>query len=185
MYKRCTNQAAAQRQRALEEKLEQFLMQHPYDAVSVSGFCAYAQIPRRVFYRYFTGMEGALCALLDHTLGEIDWRPRHWLEVPEEALSRELTQMLAGCLRHRTLFLVLRENHLEAHLARRALLFLQGGEPEQLQSFCPKSGSREELAAVCVLYTLLAWQRREFAEPPEEVAEKLAHILKTPLAAIS
>ena len=185
MYKCCTTQAAARRQRELEEKLEQLLMQRPYDAVSVSGFCVYAEIPRRVFYRYFTGMEGALCALLDHTLGEIGWNPRHWQGVPEETLCRELTQMLEGCLRHRRLFLALAENHLETHLVRRALLFLQGGEPEQTRGFCPESGSREELAAVCVLYTMLAWQRQEFASPPAEVARELAHILKTPLSAIS
>lgn len=73
MYKICISEDSAQRQRELEKKFLSVLISHPYDELSVSDLCRHLGISRKSFYRYFSGKEGALTALLDHTLMEFDY----------------------------------------------------------------------------------------------------------------
>ena len=71
MYKLCKTEQSAQRQRQLEEGLLELMRLRPYDEISVVDLCEYLQIPRKSFYRYFSNKDGALFALLDHTLMEL------------------------------------------------------------------------------------------------------------------
>lgn len=70
MYKLCKTQQSATRQRQLELGLLQAMLEQHYEEVSVSDLCDRMQIPRKSFYRYFSGKDGALRALIDHTLLE-------------------------------------------------------------------------------------------------------------------
>ena len=70
MYKLCKTQQSAARQRQLELGLLQAMLEQHYEEVSVSDLCDRMQIPRKSFYRYFSGKDGALHALIDHTLLE-------------------------------------------------------------------------------------------------------------------
>ena len=45
-----------------------------YEEITVSDLCEQIGIPRKSFYRYFSGKEGALHALIDHTNLEFDTR---------------------------------------------------------------------------------------------------------------
>ena len=72
MYKLCKTEQSAARQRLLEEGLLRAISQHRYDELSVSDLCSQMNIPRKSFYRYFSSKEGALHALLDHTLMSFD-----------------------------------------------------------------------------------------------------------------
>lgn len=72
MYKLCKTEAAALRQRELENGLLAAMGTQRYEQISVSDLCQQLGIPRKAFYRYFSGKEGALYALIDHTLLEYE-----------------------------------------------------------------------------------------------------------------
>ncbi len=72
MYKLCKTEQSANRQRQLEIGLMDAMANHHYEEISVSDLCDRMKIPRKSFYRYFSGKDGALHALIDHTLLEYD-----------------------------------------------------------------------------------------------------------------
>ena len=75
MYKMCKSEQSAKRQRELEQQLLILLKTVRFDDISVSDICTQANIPRKTFYRYFSGKDGALHALIDHTLLELETFP--------------------------------------------------------------------------------------------------------------
>ena len=83
MYKLCKTEQSAQRQRQLEEGLLTAMRTKRYEESSISDLCDQMGIPRKSFYRYFSGKDGALHALIDHTLME------HPLYVAEYECDRE------------------------------------------------------------------------------------------------
>ena len=68
MYKLCKTERSAQRQRLLEQGLLNAMCTQHFDEISVSDLCDRIGVPRKSFYRYFSGKDGALYALIDHTL---------------------------------------------------------------------------------------------------------------------
>ncbi len=68
MYKQCITDHSAQRQRLLEQGLLDAMLRKPYEDISVQELCAGLGIPRKSFYRYFSGKDGALQSLMDHVL---------------------------------------------------------------------------------------------------------------------
>ncbi len=68
MYKQCRTEQSSKRQHLLEQGLLKMMLTKHYDEISVSDLCSQQEIPRKAFYRYFSGKEGALHALIDHTL---------------------------------------------------------------------------------------------------------------------
>ena len=70
MYKYCKTEQSVQRQRELEQGLLDMMKYKQFEEISVSDLCDRLNIPRKSFYRYFSSKEGALHALLDHTLLE-------------------------------------------------------------------------------------------------------------------
>ena len=83
MYKICATQASKQRQRELEAGLMNIMLHHQYENISVSDLCENMGIPRKAFYRYFSSKEGALYALIDHSL----------LDFAEQAYPKFLSAM--------------------------------------------------------------------------------------------
>jgi len=55
--------------------LLQLMLRKNYEDISVSDLCDHLQIPRKAFYRYFTSKDGALYALIDHTLASFFQMP--------------------------------------------------------------------------------------------------------------
>ena len=70
MYKICHTAQSVQRQREMEQALLQLMLRKRYEDISISDLCDFIQIPRRAFYRYFSGKDGALYALIDHTMSD-------------------------------------------------------------------------------------------------------------------
>ena len=68
MYKRCVTAQSAQRQKELEIGFLNAMLTQRYEDITISSFCQQMGIPRKSFYRYFTSKEGALYALIDHTV---------------------------------------------------------------------------------------------------------------------
>lgn len=72
MYKMCKTEQSARRQRELEQGLLAAMNSRQYEEISVSDLCDQLSIPRKSFYRYFSSKDGALHALIDHTLLEYE-----------------------------------------------------------------------------------------------------------------
>ena len=72
MYKLCKTEQSARRQRELEQGLLAAMSTHQYEEITVSDLCDQLNIPRKSFYRYFSSKDGALHALIDHTLLEFE-----------------------------------------------------------------------------------------------------------------
>ena len=72
MYKLCKTEQSARRQRELEQGLLAAMSTRQYEEITVSDLCDQMNIPRKSFYRYFSGKDGALHALIDHTLLEFE-----------------------------------------------------------------------------------------------------------------
>lgn len=70
MYKYCKTDQSAQRQKELEQGLLTMMEHKRFEEISVSDLCERLNIPRKSFYRYFSSKDGALFALMDHTLLE-------------------------------------------------------------------------------------------------------------------
>ena len=77
MYKLCKTEQSAMRQRQLEQGLQQAMLAQQYEDISISDLCDRLGIPRKSFYRYFSSKDGALAALLDHTLMEFEQSASH------------------------------------------------------------------------------------------------------------
>lgn len=72
MYKICKTEQSAARQRELEQFLLREMQTRHFDDISISDLCIGMGIPRKAFYRYFSGKQGAFCALVDHTMADMD-----------------------------------------------------------------------------------------------------------------
>lgn len=70
MYKHCITEQAARRQRELEAGFLAAMASQAYEDITISSLCDSLGIPRKSFYRYFSSKEGALYALIDHTLAD-------------------------------------------------------------------------------------------------------------------
>ena len=70
MYKLCKTEQSALRQRLFEDALLAEMTQRRYEDITVSDLCRRMNVPRKAFYRYFDGKDGALFAMLDHRLME-------------------------------------------------------------------------------------------------------------------
>lgn len=80
MYKVCVSEQSANRQRMIEQKLLAIMATKRYEDITVSELCDRVDMPRKSFYRYFSGKDGALHALIDHTI--LDFR--HYVETYSE-----------------------------------------------------------------------------------------------------
>ncbi len=72
MYKNCQTEYSAARQHRVEQQLLKELAQRHYEDITVSDLCRSTGISRKSFYRYFSGKQGVLEALLDHTILQAD-----------------------------------------------------------------------------------------------------------------
>ena len=72
MYKLCKTEGSTQRQKEIEQILLGLMREKSYDEISVTEICERANMPRKSFYRYFDGKEGAMQSLLYHTMSEFN-----------------------------------------------------------------------------------------------------------------
>lgn len=184
MYKLCKTEQSAQRQRQLEQGLLKAMLQYRYEDISVSDLCDQLNVPRKSFYRYFSSKDGALFALLDHTmmeffesgvstvglipgtqLGDLDRYFVFWREHGEllDALQRN---GLSGILVERAMDLALRERLMPG--------YIRNMEPEIQQLAMSFS--------VCGLLSMVVrWHTQGFKTSPAEMTKIAVSILTKPL----
>ena len=186
MYKRCVTEQSAQRQRELEAGLLSAMLTQPYEDISVSDLCQAMNIPRKSFYRYFASKDGALHALIDHTI----------LDFSGEMFSGNLEATLATLERffqfwvsRKPLLDALQRNNLSGILIQRAVARTTEEDLLSAKLFPPQSRLPREYAAnffvTGLLTMVLQWHSSHYNIPVREMAEISAYLLTHPMVDIS
>ena len=184
MYKLCKTEQSAARQRQLEEGLLAAISVRRYEELSVSDLCAQMGIPRKSFYRYFSSKEGALHALLDHTLMSFDDFSLS-TAVGRRTLHRDLSQFFSFWQYHKSLLDALEKNSLSGLLIQRAIAYGISGAALP-RRFLPKDTLEMQeqvtMFAVCGLMSMVvAWHQSGFAQPLSKMADTAVRVLSQPL----
>ncbi len=184
MYKLCKTEQSAQRQRELEFGLLDLMNQHRYEDITVSDLCSYLQIPRKSFYRYFSSKDGALYALIDHTLMEFDG----FDEATRKGGKRTLQQDLEGFFRfwreRSDLLDALSKSGMTGALLERALEYVH--KTAFPSRFLPGEGRWEQEHVVnftiCGLLIMMTnWHHGGFVDSAQDLAAIAARMITRPL----
>lgn len=181
MYKLCKTEQSAARQRQLELGLLSYMQKVRYEDISVSDLCQYLQIPRKSFYRYFSSKDGALFALLDHTM----------LEFYERGLRRgggtalgDLEQFFQFWYDHKDLLRALESSHLSGILVERATVLAQTEKlmPKKLLNWDEDLQGIAMSFAICGLMSMvIQWHHKNYPISPEEITKAATVMLTQPL----
>jgi len=72
MYRKCATEISAQHQKQVTDALLLLMQKMPFEDITVTQLCQAAGVTRRVFYHLFSNKLGALHALVDHRILDID-----------------------------------------------------------------------------------------------------------------
>ncbi len=185
MYKLCKTEQSARRQRQLEAGLLGAMENCRYEEISVSDLCDRLHIPRKSFYRYFTGKDGALQALLDHTLMEFDPFTLGYRKGRTRTVELDLESFFQFWLDHRKLLDALRRNALAGMLVERSVAFALTDKalPSRfLPEDSPMMQEHVTSFAVCGLMSMvMSWHQRGFDRTPRELSGIAVRMLGQPL----
>ena len=186
MYKLCKSEQSARRQRELELGLLEAMQTQLYEDISISELCDRLAIPRKSFYRYFSNKDGALMALLDHTLMEY--------EQTENGISRTgiihvgaLEQYFRFWYERRPLLEALMRSRLSGMLVERATQHAMHERmmPRYLVNQDPRTQQMALTFAICGLLSMvMQWQQGGYRETPEQMAHVATMMLTKPLVFI-
>lgn len=83
MYRKCATEISVLHQRQVAQALLELMQRIPYEDITVTQLCQTAGVTRRVFYHLFSNKTGALHALVDYMILDIESYGR---EIPNDAL---------------------------------------------------------------------------------------------------
>jgi len=185
MYKLCKTEQSAARQRELEQGLLEIMANKRFDDISVSDLCEKIGIPRKSFYRYFSGKDGALYALIDHTLMAYEgFLPERFLR-EKRTVQNDLVRFFMFWKENQKLLDALNNNGLSGVLIERAVTYAVSDDVLPVRFLPGESKSQQQhvvMFGVCGLLSMvLAWHREHFPETPEQLAEVAFRVLSKPL----
>ena len=185
MYKMCKSEQSAQRQRQLEQGLLKAMSAHHYDEISVSDLCDQMGIPRKSFYRYFSGKDGALHALIDHTLLEFESFPSNIKKGEKPTYQKYLERFFLFWKEQKPLLDALERSGISGILVTRSIdhALSDAGAPKR---FLPQDErlAREHatMFGVCGLMSMvLNWHHGGYSLLPWQMAEIAVQLLTQPL----
>ena len=183
MYKLCRTEQSFARQRQLELGLLDAMKHRRFDEISVSDLCEHMGIPRKSFYRYFSSKDGALFALLDHTLMEFyDGTPMEGMRGNTPLI--DLDRFFSFWYTHKDLLDALQRSSLSGILVERATTLAR---EEQLMASYMNSWDHflQGVAisfAVCGLMSMVfQWYQEGFQIEPKDMANAATTLLTRPL----
>ena len=183
MYKFCKTEQSQQRQRELEQGLLEMMLHKQFEEVSVSDLCDRLQIPRKSFYRYFSSKEGALYALLDHTLLEF------YSTGSIEGLRGgtpigDLERFFRFWKNHKQLMDAVQRSNLGGLLVERAVSLAKKEElmPGYVKDWEENLKDVAMSFVVCGLMSMvLQWHRENYNIPTDKMAKTAIQMLSRPL----
>lgn len=183
MYKFCKTEQSFQRQRELERGLLSMMEHHRFEEISVSDLCDRMKIPRKSFYRYFSSKDGALYALLDHTLMEF-YETGSIEGLRGGTPTGDLERLFRFWKEHRKLLDALHRSNLSGMLVERAVSL---AKQEQLMPGYVRiwEDTLKDVAmsfAVCGLMSMvMQWHNEGYRIPTEQMAKAAVTMLSRPL----
>ena len=184
MYKLCKTEQSAARQRQKEQGLLTAMQTIRYEDINISELCQRLGIPRKSFYRYFSGKDGALHALIDHTLMEYEsFSAAHQTE--KRTLQNELERFFRFWMAHKKFLDALQYSDISGVLVKRTIhhAVTEGFFPERfLQNEERVVQNHVVSFAVCGLMTMMVqWHHNGYPESSSELAQVAARLLTQPL----
>ena len=186
MYKSCQTEQSFKRQRDLENGLLRLMLKRRYEDISVSNLCEYMNVPRKSFYRYFSSKDGALYALIDHTLADFFEMPLSTNKTRGSAPG-DLDLYFTFWYKNKTLLDALERNALSGILVQRATSFAiqEGHLPKSFKRLRPEIQGVAMAFSVCGLMSMiLHWHSQGFQISPDEMTKIAVSLLTTPLLSL-
>ena len=185
MYKLCKTEQSAQRQRQLEAGLLALMGTARYEEITVSSLCEFLQIPRKSFYRYFSSKDGALHALLDHTMMDYEGFNMVYAAHEQRTLNRDLRQFFMFWLQHKALLDALAKSGMSGTLVERAMHFAADDMLIPAR-FLPDDTveMRRQVAMFCIsglMSMVLTWHHDGYLQSAEQMAVIAARLVGQPL----
>lgn len=185
MYKMCKTEQSARRQRELEEGLLQAMGSCHYEQISVSDLCDRCGIPRKAFYRYFSGKDGALYALIDHTLLQYEGFQLPESGAEERSYRSDLERFFRFWLQQKPLLDALKRSNISGILVTRSIEHAMSdvGMPLRFLPQQDRAARRHAIMfGVCGLMSMvLDWYESGYGLSPGEMAVIAAKLLTEPL----
>ena len=185
MYKLCKTEQSAARQRRLEQGLLEAMKQKRYDEISISDLCDRMEIPRKSFYRYFTGKDGALQALIDHTLMEFADYTESYRQGKVRTIQLDLESFFQFWIQRKDLLDVLTHSGLSGLLVNRAVAFALTDDVLPMRFLPNENRSMQQhitMFEVCGLMSMvLNWHDTGYAIPAQEMARIAVRMISRPL----
>lgn len=185
MYKLCKTEQSANRQKELERGLLGAMADRSLEEISISDLCEQLGIPRKSFYRYFSGKEGAFRALIDHTIMEcegVPWisgkkGPEHWQQELERFFTfwRSKTLLLDALDRNGRMDVLVKrtvECLVEERGLSRSPFAQQEPQAQMHRMFFIVSG---------LMSMVIAWYRGGYPGSPEQMARIATDIVTHPM----
>ena len=184
MYKLCKTEQSAQRQRELEKGLLKMMLRCRYEDISVSDLCEYLGVPRKSFYRYFSSKDGALYALLDHTMMEFLSQDTGVDPVEVWSHGEDLVRFFEFWRQHGDLIEGMQRSGLSGVLVDRAmeLVMRERLMPGYVRDMNPEIQQLAMSFSVCGLLSMvLTWSSQGFKQTPSDMTKLAMSILTKPL----
>jgi len=184
VYKLCKSEQSAARQRQLELGLLKAMLTQRYEDISISDLCDRMDIPRKSFYRYFSNKDGALFALLDHTLMEFEQSQNPYDSTFGSRALGDLERFFIFWYERRDLLDALMRNRLSGMLVERATSHALHERlmPSYLLTKDEKSQHLALTFAICGLLSMvMQWHQSGYQETPEQMARVASLLLTKPL----
>ena len=185
MYKLCKTEQSAQRQRSLEEGLLAAMKTKRYEEITISDLCSQMEIPRKSFYRYFSSKDGALYALIDHTL--LDFEQQTGILTGDDwgNVSRDLLHFFTFWQSRKQLLDALERSGLSGVLVQRAISQAQNEFVPTRTPAKPEIRAMQYHAitfAICGLMSMVTrWHRSGYGETAAEMAQIATALMTKPL----
>lgn len=185
MYKLCKTEQSAARQRQLEEGLMSVMLTKRYEEISVSELCDALAIPRKSFYRYFSSKDGALHALIDHTLMGFEGFTIPYRRSALRTLHGELEGFFQFWVKNKPLLDALERSGMSGILIERAISHALS-EVVMPARFLPKDSKEVQkqitMFGVCGLMSMvLTWHHEGYPRTAAQMAGIASRLLEQPL----
>lgn len=182
MYKLCKTEQSAARQRSIEEGLLEAMGSRKYDDITVSDLCAHLGIPRKSFYRYFSGKDGALFALIDHRLLEYENRPDEKVNLWKNGFYVDFDWFFTYWKLQKPLLDALERSGLSGILVERAIRNSQAAEVLEYRELPPDYVQAATSFTICGMMSMvLQWHHDSYRKSVEEMAAMARTMLSRPL----
>lgn len=185
MYKLCKTEESSKRQREIEQVLLDIMREKRYDEITVSEICERSGVPRKSFYRYFDGKEGAMQSLLYHNITDFHSFSLLIEKKEKRTLQGEFEEFFLYWKEKRDFLEAFDKSQLIGLLVENSTSYAMS-EFVNIQKFLPEGDEREKKHVfqftICGLMTItIDWYRSGFAESVPEIAKTAARIISKPL----